>query len=80
MCIGEGQAKNSYLNKESIITAALNVGADAIHPGYGFLSENSEFVKMCKENKIRIDYFFPSINIIGGFNPTPQKHNAGEIS
>ena len=52
VCIGEGPAKNSYLNKESIITAALNVGADAIHPGYGFLSENSEFVKMCKENKI----------------------------
>ena len=46
VCIGEGPAKNSYLNMERIIMAAKNVGADAVHPGYGFLSENSKFVRM----------------------------------
>lgn len=50
ICIGEGPAKNSYLNMDHIISAALNVGADAIHPGFGFLSENSEFVRRCQEN------------------------------
>ncbi len=52
ICIGEGPAKSSYLNMNSIITAALNIGADAIHPGFGFLSENSAFVRKCQENGI----------------------------
>jgi acetyl-CoA carboxylase biotin carboxylase subunit len=52
ICIGEGPSKNSYLNMDRIITAARNMGADAIHPGYGFLSENSEFVRKCQENGI----------------------------
>lgn len=52
ICIGEGPARNSYLNMDSIITAARNMGADAIHPGFGFLSENSTFVRKCKENGI----------------------------
>ena len=43
ICIGEGPAKNSYLNMERIISAANNMAADAIHPGFGFLSENSEW-------------------------------------
>ncbi len=50
VCIGEGAAKNSYLNPDRIISAALNTGADAIHPGYGFLSENAEFARKCREN------------------------------
>lgn len=50
ICIGEGSAKNSYLNMDRIIQAALNVGADAIHPGFGFLSENSEFVRKCEQH------------------------------
>ena len=50
LCIGEGYAKSSYLSKENIISAALNIGADAIHPGFGFLSENADFVRMCEEN------------------------------
>ena len=49
VCIGEGPARNSYLNMERIIMAAVKVGADAIHPGFGFLSENSEFVRKCEE-------------------------------
>ncbi len=52
ICIGEGPAKYSYLNMDRIITAAKNMGADAIHPGFGFLSENSEFVRKCQENGI----------------------------
>jgi acetyl-CoA carboxylase biotin carboxylase subunit len=52
ICIGEGPAKYSYLNMNRIITAARTMGADAIHPGYGFLSENSEFVRKCEENGI----------------------------
>lgn len=50
ICIGEGPAKYSYLNMDRIISAAKNMGADAIHPGFGFLSENSEFVRKCQEN------------------------------
>lgn len=50
ICIGEGPAKYSYLNMERIVTAALNMGADAIHPGFGFLSENADFVRLCEEN------------------------------
>ena len=52
VCIGEGPARNSYLNMERIIMAAKKVGADAIHPCFGFLSENSEFVKKCQENDL----------------------------
>ncbi|MCI8516883.1 MAG: acetyl-CoA carboxylase biotin carboxylase subunit [Hungatella sp.] len=52
ICIGEGPARNSYLNMDRIISAALNVEADAIHPGFGFLSENSDFVRKCQENHI----------------------------
>lgn len=52
ICIGEGPARNNYLNMDQIITAARNMGADAIHPGFGFLSENSEFVRKCEENGI----------------------------
>ncbi len=52
ICIGEGPAKNSYLNMDRIIAAAINTEADAIHPGFGFLSENSAFVRKCQENGI----------------------------
>lgn len=52
ICIGEGAAKNSYLNMDQIISAAQTMGADAIHPGYGFLSENSAFARKCSENGI----------------------------
>jgi acetyl-CoA carboxylase biotin carboxylase subunit len=52
VCIGPAQAKLSYLNMAPIISAADISGADAIHPGYGFLSENSEFASLCKECNI----------------------------
>lgn len=46
VCIGPAAAKDSYLNRAAIISAALLTGADAIHPGYGFLSENADFAEM----------------------------------
>ena len=49
ICIGPARAKDSYLNMDNIITAALGVGADAIHPGFGFLSENAAFARKCEE-------------------------------
>ncbi|MGB0679343.1 MAG: acetyl-CoA carboxylase biotin carboxylase subunit [Polyangiales bacterium] len=48
VCIGPGPARLSYLNIPSIIAAAEVTGADAIHPGYGFLSENPEFADICQ--------------------------------
>ncbi len=48
--IGPPPASDSYLNKEKIIKLAKEIGADAIHPGYGFLSENSEFIKMVEDS------------------------------
>jgi acetyl-CoA carboxylase biotin carboxylase subunit len=50
VCIGPAQSKNSYLNIPSILTAAAVTGADAIHPGYGFLSENAQFARMVEEH------------------------------
>ncbi|KAB2334851.1 acetyl-CoA carboxylase biotin carboxylase subunit [Cytobacillus depressus] len=52
VCIGPAQAKKSYLNIEKVIQAAKETSADAIHPGYGFLSENPEFVRRCEEENI----------------------------
>lgn len=50
VCIGPAQSKDSYLNIPAILTAAAVTGADAIHPGYGFLSENAEFARMIEEH------------------------------
>ena len=49
-CIGGPEASESYLNENQIISAALMAGAQAIHPGYGFLSENAHFARLCKRN------------------------------
>lgn len=62
VCIGPAPAKDSYLDMERIIGAAMAVGADAIHPGFGFLSENSKFVRMCE--KCNISFIGPSAEII----------------
>ncbi len=48
-CIGPADARQSYLNAERIIETALRCGADAIHPGYGFLAENAEFAEACEQ-------------------------------
>ncbi len=52
VCIGPAQSRLSYLNIANILSAADITGADAIHPGYGFLSENSEFARLCGECEI----------------------------
>ncbi|MBS5317130.1 MAG: acetyl-CoA carboxylase biotin carboxylase subunit [Clostridiales bacterium] len=53
VCIGKPLPKDSYLNIESIITSAVLTGADAIHPGFGFLSENAKFARICRECNIK---------------------------
>jgi len=53
VCIGPPQSKNSYLKSTAIISAAVITGADAIHPGYGFLAENGEFSEVCSETGIK---------------------------
>lgn len=66
ICIGEGSAKESYLNIERIISAALATRADAIHPGYGFLAENAEFSRICsKYNIVFIGPSPDSIKLLG---------------
>ena len=50
--LGNGSLKDTYLNIQKIIDAALDAGADAIHPGYGFLSENPEFAEACQQNNL----------------------------
>ncbi len=62
VCIGPAPSKDSYLNMEQIISATLATGAEAIHPGFGFLSENSKFVKMCE--KCNINFIGPSAKLI----------------
>ena len=52
VCIGPPAPRDSYLNTTAILAAAKGTGADAIHPGYGFLSENSTFAKLCRDNDI----------------------------
>lgn len=61
--IGEAAPAKSYLNQEKILQVILSSGADAVHPGYGFLSENDDFANLCEKNKI---------NFIG---PTSQSMN-----
>ena len=50
--LGDGELKDTYLNVKKIIDAALDAGADAIHPGYGFLSESPELVEVCEANNL----------------------------
>jgi len=54
VCIGPAKAADSYLDITRIISAAVITGANAIHPGFGFLSENHKFVKICEESSIKV--------------------------
>ncbi len=62
VCIGPAKAADSYLNINNIISAAIATNCDAIHPGYGFLSENSRFARLCIENNIK--FIGPSPDVI----------------
>ena len=62
VCIGPAPSARSYLNIKNIIEAACITGADTIHPGFGFLSENAEFAKICEESNIK--FIGPSSKVI----------------
>ena len=62
ICIGPASATESYLNMEKIISATIISGADAILPGFGFLSENSKFAKLCHD--CNIIFIGPSYEVI----------------
>lgn len=66
VCIGPAATKDSYLNMNAVIQAAINTGAEAIHPGFGFLSENAEFARLCEKNNIVfIGPSYKSIEMLG---------------
>ncbi|MDU5007575.1 MAG: biotin carboxylase N-terminal domain-containing protein, partial [Streptococcus sp.] len=58
VCIGPAKSTESYLNMSAVLSAAVLTGAEAIHPGFGFLSENSKFATMCDE--VGIKFIGPS--------------------
>lgn len=62
ICIGEAPSRDSYLNMERILSAAIASKAQAIHPGYGFLAENAEFAKLCR--KYGVAFVGPSGELI----------------
>lgn len=73
--LGEGAAKDTYLDTEKILKKAKKLNVEAVHPGYGFLSENTEFARACEENGIKF------------IGPTPEqielfglKHSARELA
>lgn len=74
VCIGPAKAQDSYLNMQNIISAAVATKAQAIHPGFGFLSENSIFAGMCAECNIK--FIGPDSSIIDAMG---NKSNAREL-
>ncbi len=62
ICIGSHQPANSYLNIPALLSAIELTNSEAVHPGYGFLSENANFAKLCEDNKIK--FIGPSSKII----------------
>ena len=62
ICIGPARSTDSYLNMNAVLSAAVVTGAEAIHPGFGFLSENSKFATMCEE--MHIKFIGPSAEIM----------------
>ena len=74
VCIGPARSNGSYLNIKNILEAACGTGADSIHPGFGFLSENANFAKMCEESNIK--FIGPSYQVIDLMG---NKSNAKEL-
>lgn len=74
ICIGKAEAKDSYLNMERILSATIASGADAIHPGFGFLSENSKFATLCE--KCNIAFIGPSARTIEETGNKSEARNA----
>ncbi len=62
ICVGPAPSQLSYLNQPALLSAALNTGCEAVHPGYGFLSENADFADLCNQNGIK--FIGPSGDVI----------------
>ena len=78
VCIGPAPTKDSYLNMNAVITAALNTGCNAIHPGFGFLSENADFARLCEKNGIVfIGPSYKSIEMLGNKAAAKETMAAG---
>ncbi len=73
ICIGKAPSQDSYLNMERILSATIATGADAIHPGFGFLSENSKFASLCE--KCNITFVGPSSDIIAKMGNKSEARN-----
>ena len=73
VCIGPARAKDSYLNMENIISATITSGAQAIHPGFGFLSENDRFAGLCEE--CNIIFIGPSSEVIRAMGNKTEARN-----
>ena len=70
ICIGPPNSKQSYLNMKQILSAAELTNADAVHPGYGFLSENARFAEVCRDN--RLVFIGPSPEVIRSMGDKAQ--------
>ena len=77
VCIGPAPSNESYLKISNIIAAAEITNADAIHPGYGFLAENSEFSRICEEHNIK--FIGPSVDVMDMMSDN-SKAKEGDIS
>lgn len=73
VCIGRAPSSDSYLNMERILSATVATKAQAIHPGFGFLSENSRFVEMCR--KCNVTFIGPSAEVISRMGNKSQAKN-----
>ncbi len=73
ICIGPAPSKESYLNMERILSATITMEADAIHPGFGFLSENSKFAQMCE--KCGITFIGPKSDVIARMGNKAEARN-----
>ena len=73
VCIGPAPSSESYLNMQNIISATLISGADAIHPGFGFLSENSKFAELCEQ--CSINFIGPGSEVIQSLGNKSEARN-----
>ncbi len=73
VCIGPAASSESYLSMDRIISAAVNTSSDAIHPGFGFLSENSRFAKLCE--KCGIAFVGPDSKVIASLGNKQEARN-----
>jgi acetyl-CoA carboxylase, biotin carboxylase subunit len=76
VCIGPPPASSSYLNVPAIISAAELTGADAIHPGYGFLAENARFAEICE--RVKLKFVGPSSRVIARMGDKAEARKAAE--